>query len=367
MNTFPLTSATKPESIVTVYVCTTCADVSPPAMLTLTMLLPLLTLTSVDTADTVTALPLLDGVSTRLPLLPFVTASLNVRTMSVLSETPLSPLLGDWLTSTGTTLSDTVNEYVAAPIPANAFWLLESSLTKPDPTVTVKTCPTSVGFRLAVGFTVTVLPLTVTCVASLARMTTSPVAALSVMIAPAPAPATTSSLNTSTMLLFTPTLLAPLVGDRLTIVGATASTTVNLYVLPLSPAQETPLASVRAPLPTVTVYTCSMIADVRLLPGWMVTMLDELMSVLLAATATVSALPLLAGVSTTLPLPSCMGSLNVSTMSLVSATSEAPCTGEKAVAVGATLSATPNVSVSPRYSFLTVAASVITPFSTVTT
>jgi hypothetical protein len=103
-----LLSTTKPESIVTVYVCATCPDVSPPAMATLTTVL-LLTLTSVDAAETVTALPLLDGVNTMFPLL-FDTASLKVSTRPVLSRTPLCPLLGAWLTREGTTMSATENE-----------------------------------------------------------------------------------------------------------------------------------------------------------------------------------------------------------------------------------------------------------------
>jgi hypothetical protein len=101
-------SLTNPEATVTVYVCATCALVRLLGGVTVTTD-PEIATSAVELALTVTALPLLDGVRTRLPL-PRATSSLNVRTTFVLSETPLSPLLGDRLTIVGTIMSATVNE-----------------------------------------------------------------------------------------------------------------------------------------------------------------------------------------------------------------------------------------------------------------
>ena len=90
-------------------------------------------------------------------------------------------------------------------------------------------------------------------------------------------------------------------------------------------------------------------------------------ALLMRFTDGVIALPLLAGVSVMLPLPSTMPSLNVSTRLLSTSTSACPLDGDSVTTDGATLSATPNVYCTPRKLFLTVAASVMTPAATDTT
>ena len=209
-------------------------------------------------AAIVTAAEPADAVSTTLPD-PVATGSLNVSTGSLNvstsvddSATSTAPCAGTVDTSTGAESSSVVNAYVPAVSPANALRAALASVTTPAAITTVYDAVLRPVDSHPAGCSVTVVPLTVTCVASLTAsvLLTPPAVDCSTTT---PLPASTASLNVSTIAVPTATDAAPLAGAYDATAGAVESASTNVYALPARPAHALPAASVSAPAATVTV------------------------------------------------------------------------------------------------------------------